>query len=93
MIPMKSTGRGLATPQSPLMSGKETQQRRRLARSLKNRVDIPSKEWVKLRKPITAKITSTAPLCDFYWGKQVPLSTLTPRMLSLQKGKFLSFFF
>ena len=67
-------------PQSPLMYGQKNN--RRTKSTLKKGGKATT------RKPVTTKITTTPPLTDFYWGKQINKTTkLTPRMISLQKGK------
>jgi hypothetical protein len=79
-----------AAPQSPLMAIQQIDKRKKASKQLhRNNKTLSETEWTSALRPVTPKITSTPPLTDFYWGKQVTNKNLTPRMRSLQKGMLL----
>jgi len=79
-----------AAPQSPLMAIQQIDKRKKASKQLhRNNKTLSETEWTSALRPVTPKITSTPPLTDFYWGKQVTNQNLTPRMRSLQKGMLL----
>ena len=81
-----------AAPQSPLMAIQQIDKRKKASKQLhRNNKTLSETEWTSALRPVTPKITSTPPLTDFYWGKQVTNKNLTPRMRSLQKGMLLYF--